>query len=227
MRNIFYVFILMLTLPFVCKAQGDENYRWETNLYAGIYIENEQAWIIEPSIAWHFHNYFGVAVGLEFTSQYNQPGRSLTINGQNANLTDNNKNIAWMLFKPAIILKSPTIKLNKEGDYKLWFQVEPGVSLACPFKNSVTYETVNSQNNSNALIDYATFRNKDLKVFYWNAKISAKIAIERWVLGLGYEVSDFDYYSCRRNITLPDGSKFYVPKKEISQSVLLSVGYKF
>ena len=227
MKKIFYVFIFILTLPFICEAHADEASKWETNLYGGIYIENEQAWIIEPSIAWHFHNYFGVAVGLEFTSQYNQPSRSLTINGHNANLVDNNKNIAWMLFKPAIVLKSPTINLNKGGGYKLWFQVEPGISLACPFKNSVTYEMVNTQNSSFPFYDYVTFRNNGLKVFYWNAKISAKISIERWVLGLGYEISDFDYYSCRRNITLPNGSKFYVPKKEISQSVLLSVGYKF
>lgn len=225
MRIIFNILVLLLSVPTLCIAQEKENYRWQVNLYAGIYIENEQAWILEPSVTWNFHKYLGVSLGCEFTSQYNQPGRSTTINGKNADLLENNRNIGWVLLKPALIVKSPMIKLDNEGIYKLWFQGEPGISLACPFRNSLTYRITNFGNS--AVSENVTFRNKGLRVFYWNARISAQLAIDRWTVGIGYEISDFDYYSCRRKITLQKGHKFKVPKKEMSQSILLTAGYKF
>jgi hypothetical protein len=226
MKKTLIAAILVLIAPLTSTAQ-QEDYKWEADLHAGIYIENEQAWILEPSISWHFHKYLGVSFGWEFTSQYNQPSRSTTINGQLADLTDNEKDIAWMLFKPALILKSPTINLNKDGDYKLWFQAEPGISLACPFKNSLTYEIKEVKGSVGKTVDYMRFPNKDLQWFYWNARLSANVSRDRFVVGLGYEISNFDYYSSRRNVTLQNGEKYWVPKKELSQSVYVTLGYKF
>ena len=59
------------------------------DLYGGIYINNEQAWQIEPSISWNFYKYLGLRFGLELTRQYNQPGRQTIINGNEAELVDN------------------------------------------------------------------------------------------------------------------------------------------
>ncbi len=215
--------IFGILLPIAAIANEKEDYRWQANLYGGLYLENEQAWIIEPSITWHFHKYFGVSMGVEFTSQYNQPSHTAIINGHDAYTDDNTKNIGWMIFKPSLVIKSPTVWQNKDGDYKLWFEVEPGVSLACPFRNSATYLP-----GMNApLWDHESFSNKGLQWFYWNARLTANFSIDRVVLGAGYGISNLDYYSCRRNITLPNGSKYRVPKKELSQSIFLSVGYKF
>jgi hypothetical protein len=132
-----------------------------------------------------------------------------------------------MLFKPALILKSPTVNLNKAGDCKLWFQVEPGISLACPFKNSLTYEIIEMQGSVGKTVDYMRFPNKHLQWFYWNACLSANISLDRFVVGLGYEISNFDYYSSWRNATLQNGNKYWVPEKEMSQSVYVTLGYKF
>lgn len=207
---------------------GQDNKKgFVATLYGGIYLNNEQAWLIVPSVAWHFHKYFGIGLGIELTGQYNQPSHQTIIDGHVAELTDNEKNIAWVMFKPSLIIKSPDVWKSNDRFYRLWFQAEPGISLACPFRNSLTYEIKQFQGMVSHTIDYRKFPNKRLQWFYWNARASVNFAIDRFIIDAGYYISNLDYYSGRRNVTLANGQKFYVPKKELSQSVFLSVGYSF
>lgn len=217
---------IAMCLVTIAAIAQEEKRPFTTTLYGGIYLNNEQAWTIEPSVAWHFHKYIGVAFGIELTSQYNQPSRTTTINGHEASLTDNGKNVAWVLFKPSVIFKTPNLLKNKD-DIHLWLQAEPGISLACPFRNSLTYEIYDIKGNVGTVIDYMRFPNRGLNWFYWNARLSVNMSIDRIVIGVGYGISNLDYYSGRRNVTLQNGSKFRVPKKELSQSIFLSIGYKF
>ena len=195
------------------------------DLYGGIYINNEQAWHIEPSVSWNFYKYFGVSFGMELTGQYNQPSRQTVIEGHIAELTDNERDIAWIIFKPSLTFKTPTIWKSKDDDYRLWVQVEPGISLACPFRNSLTYEIKEISGGIGQTTDYRRFPNEGLNWLYWNARTSVCLSVDRLVLRGGYYISNLDYYSGRRNVRLADGQKFYVPKKELSQSIFLSVGY--
>lgn len=223
--------IILAVLLSWCATVGlyaqDDKPTFTADLYGGIYLNNEQAWQLEPSVSWLFHKYLGVALGLELTGQYNQPSRQTTIDGQEAELTDNERNIRWVIFKPSVILKSPTVWESADHDYRLWFQVEPGLSLACPFRNSLTYEIKEFAGAVSQTVDYRRFPNKDLQWFYWNTRASVNFAIGRFILRGGYSLSNLDYYSGRRNITLANGQKFHVPKRELSQSVFLSIGYSF
>lgn len=220
---------LLLLIPFLSctNMYGQKRNGIVTTLYGGLYINNEQAWQLEPSVAWHFHEYLGVGLGIELTGQYNQPSRQTIIDGHEAELTDNERNIAWVILKPSMILKTPKVWKSSDNYYRLWFQAEPGISLACPFRNSLTYEIKEFQGAVSQTVDYRKFQNKGLKWFYWNARVSANFAIDRFIIGAGYYISNLDYYSGRRNVTLANGQKFYVPKKEISQSVFLSLGHSF
>ncbi len=223
--------IILAVLLSWCATVGlyaqDDKPTFTADLYGGIYINNEQAWQLEPSVSWLFHKYLGVALGLELTGQYNQPSRQTTIDGQEAELTDNERNIRWFIFKPSVILRSPTVWESADHDYRLWFQVEPGLSLACPFRNSLTYEIKEFAGAVSQTVDYRRFPNKDLQWFCWNARASVNFAIGRFILRGGYSLSNLDYYSGRRNITLANGQKFHVPKRELSQGVFLSIGYSF
>ncbi len=224
MKRLFIIAVIFLVA--IAAIAQEEKRPFTATLYGGIYLNNEQAWTIEPSVAWHFHKYIGVALGMELTSQYNQPSRTTTINGHEASLADNEKNIAWIIFKPSVIFKSPNLLKNKD-DIRLWLQAEPGISLACPFRNSLTYDIYDIKGNVGTVVDYMKFPNKGLDWFYWNARLSVNLSIDRFVIGAGYGISNLDYYSGRRNVTLQNGSKFWVPKKELSQSIFLSVGYRF
>lgn len=224
-----------LTLLFVsvwcCGPAGvyaqDEASAFTADLYGGLYLNNEPAWQLEPSVSWLFHKYLGVSLGLELTSQYNQPSRQTVIDGHEAELADNERNIGWLILKPSLVIKSPAIWASADNDCRLWVQAEPGLSLACPFRNSLTYAVKQFSGAVSQTVDYRTFPNKGLQWFYWNARASINFAIGRFIFRGGYSVSNFDYYSGRRNIMLDNGQKFYVPKRELSQSIFLSIGYAF
>ena len=119
MKRLFIIAVIFLVA--IAAIAQEEKRPFTVTLYGGIYLNNEQAWTIEPSVAWHFHKYIGVALGMELTSQYNQPSRTTTINGHEASLADNEKNIAWIIFKPSVIFKSPNLLKNKD-DIRLWLQ---------------------------------------------------------------------------------------------------------
>ena len=217
---------LILFFPIFVHAQSSKSF-FTADLYGGIYLNNEQAWQIEPSVSWIFHKYFGVSFGVEITRQYNQPGRQTVIGGHEAELVDNEKDIGWVIFKPSFTVKTPAIWKNQDNSCRLWAQIEPGVSLACPFRNSLTYEIKNVSGGVGQTVDYRRFPNKDLRWFYWNARASVCFSVDRIVLRTGYYISNLDYYSGRRNVVQENGVKFHVPKKELSHSIFLSVGYMF
>ncbi len=211
----------------MAKAQDADKNRWQATLYGGLYLNNEMAWQLEPNVSWSFHKCIGIGIGLELTNQYNQPSRMTVIDGHEAELTANERNIAWFIFKPTVIFKSPVLWRSSDDYFRLWIQAEPGISLACPSRNSLTYEVKAFQGAIGQTIDYRRFQNKGLQWLYWNARASVNFAIDRVVIGAGYGISNLDYYSGRRNVTLANGQKFHVPKKELSQSVFLSLGYLF
>jgi len=228
MKKIFLLLLSgILAFSSIAKEPEDERKQWQAILYGGLYLNNEQAWQLEPAVSWRFHKYIGIGIGIEFTGQYNQPSRSTVIDGYDAELTENERNIGWVILKPSVIFRSPDIWKNKENTLHLWAEAAPGISFACPFRNSLTYEIREKQGMVAETVDYKRFPNKGLQWFYWNARVSVNFAIDRIVVGAGYYLSNLDYYSGRRNVTLSNGQKFYVPKKELSQSVFLSIGYTF
>lgn len=226
MKRILTAIVLSMSMV-TAAAAGLGERALRTTLYGGIYINNEQAWQLEPSVSWQFHKYMAVAFGVEFTSQYNMPGRPAEIDGYRAELCDNQRNVAWFIFKPSVIFISPAVWSSSDGFFKLWFQAEPGVSLALPPHNSLTYELQALDGGFLIPVGYRRFPNKGLRWFYWHARLSVNFAIDRWIVGAGYALSDLDYYSARRDVTLPGGTKFHVPAKELSQSVFISLGYSF
>ena len=215
---------LILSCPTIAHSQNPKSV-FTADLYGGIYINNEQAWQIEPSISWNFYKYFGLRFGMELTHQYNQPGRQTIIDGHEAELVDNERNIGWLIFKPSFTIKTPTIWKSSDNNDRLWAQIEPGISLACPFRNSLTYEIKEISEGIGQTVDYRTFPNKGLQWFYWNTRASICFSVDRFVFRGGYYISNLDYYSGRRNVQLANGNKYYVPKKEFSQSIFLSIGY--
>lgn len=222
--RIAFLSVFLYVGPF---AKADDLKKWQVTLYGGLYLNNEQAWQLEPEVCWFFHRNVGVGLGVEFTNQYNQPARQTVINGYEAELTDSERNIAWIIFKSSIVFKTPEIWKSDDRFYRLWFQAAPGISFACPSRNSLTYEIKEFHGAIGQTVDYRRFPNKDLQWFYWNARVSFNFAIDRFIIGAGYYVSNLDYYSGRRNVMLDGGVKFHVPKKELSQSIFVSLGYTF
>lgn len=226
-KTLYIIAGIILGLAIPSRSANNDEYKWEAKLNGGLYLTTEPAWILEPSVTWNFHKYIGVGIDMEFTSQYNQPVRLTMINGNQAELERIERNVAWIMLKPSVAFRTPDVWRNSDNTYRLWFQAEPGISFACPFHNSLTFGIKEFRGNESMTVDYKTFRNTGLRWFYWNLRASVNFAIDRFIIGAGYYISDLDYYSGRRNVKLADGSKFRVPKKQLSQAIFLSVGYRF
>lgn len=218
--------ILFYFIPLKSFA-GNDSFNNFFGVKGGIYLNNEQAWTIEPCYSLYFYKYFGLSVGIELTGQYNQPGRTTVIDGHEAELTYNERNIAWIILKPSIILRTPMLWKSKDGYMNFWIQMEPGLSFGCPFRNSLTYEIKEFQGNVGYTTEYRRFPNQGLNWFYWNADASLNFKIDRIVCGIGYGISNLDYYSGRRNVTLDNRTKFWVPNKSVSQNIFIKIGYLF
>lgn len=226
-RNIVILSVILFNFIPLKLLAGNDNFNNSAGVKGGVYLNNEQAWTIEPFYSLYFYKYFGLSVGIELTGQYNQPVRTTVIDGHEAELTYNERNVAWIILKPSIILRTPVLWESIDDYMKLWFQVEPGLSLGCPFRNSLTYEIKEFQGNAGYTTEYRRFHNQGLNWFYWKADASLNLKIDRIVCGIGYSISNLDYYSGRRNVTLEDGAKFWVPKKSVSQSIFIKIGYLF
>lgn len=93
------VLFSLIFFPKNAYAQ-EEKHPFTAELYGGIYINNENAWLVEPTVSWNFHKYLGLSFGVELTSQYNQPTRQTIIDGYKSELADNERNVRWIMFKP-------------------------------------------------------------------------------------------------------------------------------
>lgn len=206
--------------------EGDR-YPLQANLYGGLCLTEQPAWTIEPSIAWNFHKFFGVSLGLELTSQFGNSTRFTDIGEYMAELVDNQVNPAWFLIKPSVILKTPDIWHSTDRYFRLWLQVEPGISIGTPFHNSLTYKYTLNPGEALEINAYRTFKNEGLQWFNFNARAAVNLSIDRYVIGAGYSISSLDYYSGRRNVTLANGTKFHVPQQRPCQTIFLSIGYIF
>lgn len=71
-RIIFSLLLIIFGSYFQTYAHENERKQWQGTLYGGLYLNNEQAWQLEPSITWNFHKYIGISLGVELTGQYNQ-----------------------------------------------------------------------------------------------------------------------------------------------------------
>ncbi len=208
----------------LCQIDNFENSKFVTTLYGGLYTGGEEAWSLEPSVDWNLNRYVGVGLGLEVTKQIFDHCVATTINNLEAKVWDSEREVLWILFKPHIVVRSPYVWLNKNNEVKLWIQTEPGLSMGVPEHNSITF---GAGGFGSVYQEEHKFRNKGLRWFYWNSRFSANIMFDCIIIGAGYAVSNFDYYSCRRNVTLPSGDKYPVPRKRLAQMAFLSIGCCF
>ena len=227
-KKIFTVIIAIFTAIIVSAANlKDNRFPFLGGVFGGLCLTEDPAWAIEPSISWSFNRYLGLSFGIEFTSQFGNSTRSTSIDGYPAWLIDSQVNPSWLLFKPSLIIKTPNIWQSSDQYMRLWLQAAPGISIGTPFNNSLTYETVVDNSSGLQASYYHSFKNEGLQWFNFDVSLSANLAIDRYVVGAGYSISTLDYYSGRRNVTLPNGSKFHVPDKKPCQTIFLSIGYLF
>lgn len=219
---------IMMILPLLATAKEDKLQRWEINVSGG--VNNNYAWEVEPSITFFLCKYVGITGGVNFTGQFYDEQYSGPAPGGNETkwvISSYESNAHRILFRPAIRLRTPNLNRRGDPDFKVTFNVEPGLYMAVPVNETleVSYH-IDDHFTPGTLTESITNENGDW--LYWNAKSFMQIELENWVFSAGYTLSNYDVYGGRRNIVIerkPLNDILW--KKKMTHSFFLSVGIRF
>ncbi|MCM1449471.1 MAG: hypothetical protein NC082_03950 [Clostridiales bacterium] len=225
--------VVLTTISTIAQANAQEAYdndRYVISLNAGYYYEHDTPLFIEPSFSWFFNKNIGVSGGIEFTTCSTYILSSAF--GDTSVQWENNA--SWFLLKPSVVFKSPYIWRSEiDGLYRLWVQCEAGLSLGVT-SNRLFYDIYNTFRDPEIGVDGKPIHSNEYKKskqadwLFFNARASVNFAFEHVMIGVGYGGTTLDYYSGRRKIYMPDGSKIMTsPKKRWTQTVFITLGYIF
>ena len=113
----------------------------------------------------------------------------------------------------AAVLQTPAIWTSYTGDSRLTLRVESGVLLAFPA-------------NKGLMIEGARYVNRGGRYAFWHARAGLALQLYRVGVSAGYAVTDYDLYSCYRNIRV-NGHRYFGSAPKVVHGVYLSIGYKF
>ncbi len=99
-----FIIALIFTYKAQCHALEEDEYRFDVTLHGGFYTGSEEAWLLEVSGCWDVHRYVGLSFGMEVTQQIMMRGHSIMIDGKKAYLDSDYLNIAWIMFKPSVLI---------------------------------------------------------------------------------------------------------------------------
>lgn len=219
---------MLLFLPVLATAKEDTFRRWEIALSGG--VNNNYAWEVEPSFTFFLCKYAGITAGVNFTGQFYDEYYSGPAPGGKEmvwTINSDESNAKRILFRPAIRLRTPNLNGRGDRDFKVTFNVEPGVYMAVPVNETLQVGYRNGNHFvPGGLTESVT--NKDGDWLYWNAKSFMQVEIENWVFSAGYTISNYDVYGGRRNMVIerkPLNDILW--KKKMTHSFFLSVGIQF
>lgn len=223
-----FIILALISLATAIQAQEEKALKRVVTLSGG--IANSEAWEIEPSITYFLCPYLGGTLGFTITKQYNSlvSGGTLMSNSNlRWSINDDYANIINILFRPAITLQTPIAWLNKDRDTGLSFKVEPGLYMALSQNDNLPIE-YRDKSRGYALVDIKNVSNTNGNWLFWNVTSAVSLHVDQFILSAGYRVSNFDIYSTRRNIII-DNTRLNtkLPKRVLTHSVFLAIGYQF
>lgn len=217
-----WVLILACILPFVGNAQ-QETKRFKNEFQFSVGLNSYLAFEFEPSYSRMFHKNIGVTGGIRFVKEVVDNLHYDLVGGPVYQWRlSNRKEVAALLFRPAIRLKFPII-----SDW-VFVTTEPGILL-----NIIPNEKLDFAYTNTETIEipsrYKTIKNKNGKVLFYDMKTYISILMDSWGILLGYDFSTFDLYSGRRNIVVEGDrlNKHLPSKKKIAHAGFIGINYVF
>lgn len=200
MKRIAIAFLLIFygSSVFSQNLKFDEKkYHWEGGLYAGF---NSDGYELDAGIAYYVNRFLGVRCGVGWASQIGK------IDGlinwiypddiQDWQYDDyDDDTITRFRFTPALSLRSPCILDWKSQGVQLYAFAEPGLVFATPAPDSHKARWLTGM-----------------------LRAGLNMQVDRWVITLGYGISDF---------SLTSGLKHYDEPDHITHTVFIGSSYKF
>lgn len=223
-----FLLLMMMLIPLVVEAKEEEFRKWEFALSAG--VNNNYSWEVEPAFTFFVCKYVGITGGINFTGQfYDEYYSGPAPGGKEMRwaIGSDESNVKRILFRPAIRLRTPNLNRRGDQDFRVTFNMEPGVYMAVPVDETLKV-SYRSEEHFTPSPYSENVKNTDGEWLYWNVKNFMQVELENWVFSAGYTISNYDVYGGRRNIVIehkPLNDLLW--KKKMTHSFFLSVGIGF
>ena len=209
---------LLSAIDVAARGSWRPERRFEAELWMG--LDNNQTWTIEPAVSYMPCKWVGIRMGIGLTRQYNQPLYVAEIGGLTYDLNDGDENVTRLLFKPSVRLVSPALFRNADQGLSLHLFAEPGLTLAVP-ANETLHLTGNVSGHPSLDLP-----NRDGRWLFGHLRGGVRFCVERLSVGVAYEYSNLDIYSCRRNV-LVNGHRMSLPDRQNTHVVFAFAAYSF
>ena len=193
---------------------------WQASIEASTY--NTLDWGLELGIKYRPIKYVGVKASLGFASNFSSGERSFTV-GNMLVKTDNVDNALWL--STGILLQSPALWRNHDGDLQLSLKADAGIRLPVPANNKLGYQVIPNATGTWEG-DWQYERNHGGKSCFLYFKPSVAYDVNRCQIWLGYLWSNMDPYSGVRNVTIM-GHHLDFPRKRTMHGLSIGIGYRF
>lgn len=217
-----WIAALTFMLPIICYAQRENKIlRHELQITSG--LNSYFAFEFDPSYSYKFHKNVGIVLGMRCVQEVvDNLHYDLVSNTNYEWHVNGRKKVSNLLLRPAIRFQFPII----DG---ISFVTEPGILLNILPNEKLEFAYVNVKDFEPISRKYKYVKNKNGSILFYNCKSYISVNIDNIALLFGYNISTFDIYSGRRNITIEnDALNNHLPrKKRLLHTGFIGVSYLF
>lgn len=213
--------IVMMSLAANAQTGEDPMRHWQARIEASTY--NTLDWGLELGINYYPIKYAGVGAGLGLASNFGNGQRSWAV-GNMLVRTDDVDNALW--FSAGIVLQSPALWRNHDGDLQLSVKADVGLSLPLPTNSKVGYIVIPNQPGTYAEPPKQYEQNHGGTGCFFYFKPALALDIDRCQVWAGYTWSNMDVYSSVRNVSIM-GHSLNLPRKRAIHGLTVGFGYRF
>lgn len=186
----------MFCLPHTIKEnsnkQDEDNYKWEMNLQGGL---NTGGWEFFGGVHWFPIRYLGIGASLGIDSEIKE------FSDWGRGDYDEYDYCARFIFKPSLLLRTPSLLHLKSQDMDFHLFASPGIIMSPPAKGA---------RNSGWL--------------YWSGATGVTAIVDRLTFSLGYSCSNYNILDGSPYTHHPYDKK---DSRQYTHSVFIVFGYKF
>ena len=220
MRKTVFISILLCLFSF-SKVYGKQKIIF--SLQGG--IDSYNNWILTPTIDYFPIPYFSIGAGVRFFDEIgNDDFCSGEIGNQLWTIEDKSLFAYHAAFQPEVKVYSPSIKINEE-EANIFFSIGAGYLLPMNKGGKGRVDYYNKEANR-VIFDKSELilNRKSSHKAYPFLDFTCYLNCDRWSLGLGYRISEFDVYGNARQVYVKN-QKVNFPKENKNSEIYLTISY--
>ena len=227
-QYLYIVFFLFTCVTTLAQNAKDERGHHTMMLTGGLSAYgSEPSYNIGIGYSWFPLKYVGASIGVEIQKYMDSKNGFILEDGNKKyEITKDQLEISHFSLTPAVSLRSPILWF-KNRNSGITFQCDPGLMLTFPNQhlNVAEHRPEDSMTGTTHL---KSFTNHGGKCVFWRIRNLLSFTDGNGQISLGYSLSNFDPFSCHRNMTVGSRKIFQnSPKHNFSHTFFIAFGYNF